>query len=75
MRLFKGIQLQHVPRIQNQEANALALEQMMEVTIGAIRLKLPLFQESDTMEDIFLLLDERRVSIRDEKELEAVASA
>ena len=43
MRLFKGIQLQHVPRSQNQEADALASKQLTEVTVGAIHLKLPLF--------------------------------
>ena len=36
MHLFKDIQLQHVPRSQNQEVDALALEQLMEVTVGAI---------------------------------------
>ena len=56
MRLFKGIQLQHVPRSQNQEADALASEQLTEVTVGAIQLKLPLFQGSDTMEDILHFL-------------------
>ena len=56
MRLFKGIQLQHVPISQIQENDALASEQLKEVTVGAIQPKLPLFQESDTMEDILYFL-------------------
>ena len=56
MRLFKGIQLKHVLRSQNQEAYALALEQLKEVIVCAIKLKLPLLQGSDTMEDILYFL-------------------
>ena len=56
MRLFKDIQIQHVLQSQNQEADALASEQWMKVIVGAIRLKLPLFQGSDIVEEILCFL-------------------
>ncbi|MCO5579768.1 hypothetical protein L7F22_033629 [Adiantum nelumboides] len=53
MRHFQAVEIHHVPRMQNQEADALASEQLLgEVVIGAIVLKEPLFQGSDCMQDI-----------------------
>ncbi|MCO5548623.1 hypothetical protein L7F22_002083 [Adiantum nelumboides] len=53
MRHFHAVEIHHVPRIQNQEADAVASEQLLgEVVIGTIVLKEPLFQGSDCMQDI-----------------------
>ncbi|MCO5574473.1 hypothetical protein L7F22_028258 [Adiantum nelumboides] len=49
MKRFEAIQLYHVPRKGNQEADALASEQLQEVIVGAIKLQNPLFQGSDCM--------------------------
>ncbi|MCO5611156.1 hypothetical protein L7F22_065406 [Adiantum nelumboides] len=50
-------QLYHVPRKGNQEADALASEQLQEVIVGAIKLQNPLFQGSDCMHDIVNFLE------------------
>ncbi|MCO5546723.1 hypothetical protein L7F22_000159 [Adiantum nelumboides] len=52
MKRFEAIQLYHVPRKGNQEADVLASEQLQEVIVGAIKLQNPLFQGSDCMHDI-----------------------
>ncbi|MCO5584691.1 hypothetical protein L7F22_038623 [Adiantum nelumboides] len=52
MKRFEAIQLYHVPRKENQEANALASAQLQEVIVGAIKLQNPLFQGSDCLHDI-----------------------
>ncbi|MCO5563739.1 hypothetical protein L7F22_017386 [Adiantum nelumboides] len=53
MRHFQAVKIHHVPRMQNQEADALASEKLLaQVVIGAIVLKEPLFQSSDCMQDI-----------------------
>ncbi|MCO5598922.1 hypothetical protein L7F22_053021 [Adiantum nelumboides] len=57
MKRFEAIQLYHVPRKGNQEANALACEQLQEVIVGAIKLQNPLFQGSDCMHDIVNFLE------------------
>ncbi|MCO5564086.1 hypothetical protein L7F22_017742 [Adiantum nelumboides] len=57
MKRFKSIQLYHVPRKENEEANALASEQIHEVTMGAIQLQKPLFQGNNCMHDIVNLLE------------------
>ncbi|MCO5587826.1 hypothetical protein L7F22_041778 [Adiantum nelumboides] len=44
MKRFEAIQLYHVPRKENQEADALASEHLQEVIVGAIKLQNPLFQ-------------------------------
>ncbi|MCO5584637.1 hypothetical protein L7F22_038568 [Adiantum nelumboides] len=43
MKRFEAIQLYHVPRKGNQEADALADEQLQEVIVGTIKLQNPLF--------------------------------
>ncbi|MCO5564550.1 hypothetical protein L7F22_018214 [Adiantum nelumboides] len=50
-------QLYHVPRKENQEADALASAQLQEVIVGAIKLQNPLFQRSDCMHDIVNFLE------------------
>ncbi|MCO5560545.1 hypothetical protein L7F22_014160 [Adiantum nelumboides] len=57
MKRFEAIQLYHVPRKGNQEADALASEQLQEVIVGAIKLQNPLFQGSDCMHDIVNFLE------------------
>ncbi|MCO5563268.1 hypothetical protein L7F22_016905 [Adiantum nelumboides] len=57
MKIFEAIQLYHVPRKENQEANALASAQLQEVIVGAIKLQNPLFQGSDCMHDIVNFLE------------------
>ncbi|MCO5552515.1 hypothetical protein L7F22_006027 [Adiantum nelumboides] len=57
MKRFEAIQLYHVPRKGNQEADALANEQLQEVIVGAIKLQNPLFQGSDCMHDIVNFLE------------------
>ncbi|MCO5603592.1 hypothetical protein L7F22_057743 [Adiantum nelumboides] len=56
-RVIEAIQLYHVPRKGNQEADALASEQLQEVIVGAIKLQNPLFQGSDCMHDIVNFLE------------------
>ncbi|MCO5570537.1 hypothetical protein L7F22_024260 [Adiantum nelumboides] len=57
IRRFEAIQLYHVPRKGNQEADALASEQLQEVIVGAVKLQKPLFQGSDCMHDIVNFLE------------------
>ncbi|MCO5588903.1 hypothetical protein L7F22_042864 [Adiantum nelumboides] len=57
MKRFEAIQLYHVPRKENQEADALASVQLQEVIVGAIKLQNPLFQGSDCMHDIVNFLE------------------
>ncbi|MCO5569909.1 hypothetical protein L7F22_023623 [Adiantum nelumboides] len=57
MKRFEAIQLYHVPRKQNQEADALASAQLQEVIVGAIKLQNPLFQGSDSMHNIVNFLE------------------
>ncbi|MCO5577618.1 hypothetical protein L7F22_031449 [Adiantum nelumboides] len=59
MKRFEAIQLYHVPRKGNQEADALASEHLQEVIVGAIKLQNPLFQGSDCMHDIVNFLETR----------------
>ncbi|MCO5562422.1 hypothetical protein L7F22_016049 [Adiantum nelumboides] len=59
MKRFEAIQLYHIPRKENQEANALASEQLQEVIVGAIKLQNPLFQGIDCMHDIVNFLESR----------------
>ncbi|MCO5607177.1 hypothetical protein L7F22_061370 [Adiantum nelumboides] len=58
--LLKGCEvsrLLHVPRKENQEADALSSEQLQGVTIGTVALQQPKFQGSNCMLDILHLLD------------------
>ncbi|MCO5582409.1 hypothetical protein L7F22_036303 [Adiantum nelumboides] len=57
MKRFEAIQLYHVPRKGNQEADALASEQLQEVIVGAINFQNLLFQGSDCMHDIVNFLE------------------
>ncbi|MCO5600553.1 hypothetical protein L7F22_054667 [Adiantum nelumboides] len=57
MKRFEAIHLYHVPRKGNQEADALASEQLQEVIVGAIKLQNPLFHGSDCMHDIVNFLE------------------
>ncbi|MCO5612825.1 hypothetical protein L7F22_067096 [Adiantum nelumboides] len=57
MKRFEAIQLYHVPRKENQEADALASAGLQEVIVGAIKLQNPLFQGSDCMHDIVNFLE------------------
>ncbi|MCO5602168.1 hypothetical protein L7F22_056296 [Adiantum nelumboides] len=57
MKRFEAIQLYHVRRKGNQEADALASEQLQEVIVGAIKFQNPLFQGSDCMHDIVNFLE------------------
>ncbi|MCO5559388.1 hypothetical protein L7F22_012987 [Adiantum nelumboides] len=57
MKKFEAIQLYHVPRRKNQEADALASAQLQEVIMGGIKLQNPLFQGSDCMHDIVNFLE------------------
>ncbi|MCO5596526.1 hypothetical protein L7F22_050591 [Adiantum nelumboides] len=56
MKDFKAIQIQHISRQHNKEADNLASSQF-EVMMRAIRFKEPLFQEQETMEDILYFLE------------------
>ena len=53
---FRKVQLHHVPRTENQEADALASAQLQTMLVGAIALKPPLLQGSDCMADIIQFL-------------------
>ncbi|MCO5602335.1 hypothetical protein L7F22_056465 [Adiantum nelumboides] len=59
MKWFEAIQLYHVPRKENQEADTLASEQYQEVIVGAIKLRYLLFQGSACMHDIVNFLKTR----------------
>ncbi|MCO5565210.1 hypothetical protein L7F22_018883 [Adiantum nelumboides] len=53
MHHFQAVEIHRVPRMENQEVDALASEQLLEeVVVGAIVLKEALFQGSDCMQDI-----------------------
>ncbi|MCO5607235.1 hypothetical protein L7F22_061428 [Adiantum nelumboides] len=52
LKRFEVAYLLHVPRKNNQEADALESEQLQDVTIGAIALQQPQFQGSDCMPEI-----------------------
>ncbi|MCO5562091.1 hypothetical protein L7F22_015717 [Adiantum nelumboides] len=54
---FEVADLLHVPRKDNQEADALASEKLQDVTIGAVALQQPQFQGSDCMLDILHFLE------------------
>ncbi|MCO5579608.1 hypothetical protein L7F22_033465 [Adiantum nelumboides] len=53
---FEAIQIQHISRQHNKEAGIMANTQF-EMIVGAIKLKEPLFQEQETMEDILYFLE------------------
>lgn len=54
---FKEVQLHHIPRAENQEADALASAQIQTMVVGEIAFKPPLFQGSDCMADIIQFLE------------------
>ncbi|MCO5549113.1 hypothetical protein L7F22_002579 [Adiantum nelumboides] len=56
MKDFEAIQIQHISRQQNKEADNMANTQF-EVMVGAIKFKEPLFQGQETMEDILYFLE------------------
>ncbi|MCO5608065.1 hypothetical protein L7F22_062270 [Adiantum nelumboides] len=56
MKDFKAIQIQHISRQHNKEADNMANTQF-EVMVGAIKFKEPLFQGQETMEDILYILE------------------
>ncbi|MCO5563396.1 hypothetical protein L7F22_017037 [Adiantum nelumboides] len=56
MKDFEAIQIQHISRQHNKEANYLASSQF-EMMVGEIRFKEPLFQGQETMEDILYFLE------------------
>ncbi|MCO5587617.1 hypothetical protein L7F22_041566 [Adiantum nelumboides] len=56
LKRFEEACLLHVPRKDNQEADALASEQLQNVTIGVVALQQPQFQGSDCMLDILHFL-------------------
>ncbi|MCO5569262.1 hypothetical protein L7F22_022974 [Adiantum nelumboides] len=57
LKRFEVACLLHVPRKNNQEADALANDQLQEVTIGAIALQQPQFQGSNYMPEILHFLE------------------
>ncbi|MCO5572790.1 hypothetical protein L7F22_026549 [Adiantum nelumboides] len=57
LKRFEVTHLLHVPRKDNQEADALASEKLQDVTIGAVALQQPQFQGSDCMPDILHFLE------------------
>ncbi|MCO5579637.1 hypothetical protein L7F22_033494 [Adiantum nelumboides] len=57
LKRFEVAHLLHVPRKDNQEADALASEKLQDVTIGAVALQQPQFQGSDCMPDILHFLE------------------
>ncbi|MCO5586803.1 hypothetical protein L7F22_040745 [Adiantum nelumboides] len=61
LKRFEVAHLLHVPRKDNQEANALASEKLQDVTIGAVALQQPQFQGSDCMPDIYIFLKQVNV--------------
>ncbi|MCO5573295.1 hypothetical protein L7F22_027064 [Adiantum nelumboides] len=56
MKNFKAIQIQHISRQHNKEADNMANSQF-EVMVGAIKFKEPFFQGQETMEDILYFLE------------------
>ncbi|MCO5603155.1 hypothetical protein L7F22_057302 [Adiantum nelumboides] len=56
MKDFEAIQIQHILRQHNKEADNMANTQF-EVMVGAIKFKEPLFQGQETMEDILYFLE------------------
>ncbi|MCO5558646.1 hypothetical protein L7F22_012232 [Adiantum nelumboides] len=56
MKDFEAIQIQHILRQHDKEADNLASSQL-EMMVGAVRFKEPLFQGQDTMEDILYFLE------------------
>ncbi|MCO5560510.1 hypothetical protein L7F22_014125 [Adiantum nelumboides] len=56
MKDFEAIQIQHISRQHNKEADNMANNQF-EVMVGAIKFKEPLFQGQETMEDILYFLE------------------
>ncbi|MCO5582761.1 hypothetical protein L7F22_036660 [Adiantum nelumboides] len=56
MKNFEAIQIQHISRQHNKEADNMANSQF-EVMVGAIKFKEPLFQGQETMEDILYFLE------------------
>ncbi|MCO5614443.1 hypothetical protein L7F22_068725 [Adiantum nelumboides] len=56
MKDFEAIQIQHISRQHNKEADNMANTQF-EVMVGAIKFKEPLFQGQKTMEDILYFLE------------------
>ncbi|MCO5607838.1 hypothetical protein L7F22_062039 [Adiantum nelumboides] len=56
MKDFEAIQIQHISRQHNKEADNMANSQF-EVMVGAIKFKEPLFQGQETMEDILYILE------------------
>ena len=57
MKKFKDVQVQHVPRDRNKEADALASEQLEVFTMGAISIMRPQFQGSEKLHDIMQFLE------------------
>ncbi|MCO5578874.1 hypothetical protein L7F22_032721 [Adiantum nelumboides] len=57
LKRFEVACLLHVPRKDNQEADALAIEQLQDVTIGAVALQQLQFQGSDCMPNILHFLE------------------
>ncbi|MCO5559521.1 hypothetical protein L7F22_013122 [Adiantum nelumboides] len=57
LKRFEVAHLLHVPRKDNQEADALASEKLQDVTIGAVALQQPQFQGTDCMSDILHFLE------------------
>ncbi|MCO5596833.1 hypothetical protein L7F22_050903 [Adiantum nelumboides] len=56
MKNFEAIQIQHISRQHNKEADNMANTQF-EVMVGTIKFKEPLFQGQETMEDILYFLE------------------
>ncbi|MCO5572576.1 hypothetical protein L7F22_026332 [Adiantum nelumboides] len=56
MKDFEAIQIQHISRQHNKEADNMANSQF-EVMVGAIKFKEPIFQGQETMEDILYFLE------------------
>ncbi|MCO5551288.1 hypothetical protein L7F22_004787 [Adiantum nelumboides] len=56
MKNFKAIQIQHILRQHNKEADNMANSQF-EMMVGAIKFKEPLFQGQETMDDILYFLE------------------
>ncbi|MCO5550489.1 hypothetical protein L7F22_003976 [Adiantum nelumboides] len=56
MKDFEAIQIQHISRQHNKEADNMTNAQF-EVMVGAIKFKEPLFQGQETMEDILYFLE------------------
>ncbi|MCO5590706.1 hypothetical protein L7F22_044681 [Adiantum nelumboides] len=56
MKDFEAIQIQHISRQHNKEADNMANTQF-EVMVGAIKFKEPFFQGQETMEDILYFLE------------------